>query len=380
MSTLPDPPCNRLHAAALILLIFLASRFMLIVIGVLALNFNQVVDPFDQDTLLSLGTRWDSAWYLSIITGGYYPVEVAQQPGATNFAFFPLYPLLVVAVRQTLDLSAVAAGILVSNVAFIAALWVIFNYVRMLDLSSQVGLMTVLLLCFVPQGLVFSAVYTESLFLLLLAAAMYALRSQYYLTAGVCAALLSATRANGVFFVVFAGVWLLRQYGPRPLWRPWRYAEPLLPIAMAPLGLFAFWWYCFLTTGDAFAQATTALHGWGWAADFPWRNLAAHLTSDHPVYWFWTVCSLLAGAFSLALLPLKLYEEFLLCLSILLLYWIGMTPYALLRYSIVLFPIFIGIASMLEHRPLLFWLLLGLSGLLNGFLMTAWTTGHGISI
>ncbi len=380
MSALPDPPCNRLHAAALILLIFLASRFVLIVIGVLTLSFDQAVYPFDPNILLSLGVRWDSDWYLSIINGRYNPIVHINQPGATNFAFFPLYPLLVATVQQGLDISAVAAGILVSNLAFIAALWLIFNYVRLLGLSGQVGLMTVLLLCFVPQGFVFSAIYTESVFLLLLTAAMYALRCQHYLTAGLCAALLSATRANGVFFVVFAGVWLLRQYGLRPLWRPWAYAEPLLPIALAPLGLFAFWWYCFLTTGDAFAQATTALHGWGWTADFPWRNLARHLTSAYPIDRFWVVCSLLAGAFSLALLPLKRYEEFLLCLSILLLYWTGMLPNSLLRYSIVLFPIFIGIASLLERRPLLFWLLLGLSGLLNGFLMTAWTTKNMISI
>ncbi len=380
MSALPDPPCNRLQAAALILLIFLASRFLLIVIGVLTLNFHQPVYPFDPDTLLSLGARWDSDWYLSIIANGYSLIETGQSPGQVNFAFFPLYPLLAATVQQALDISAVAAGILVSNLAFIAALWLIFNYVRLLGLSDRVGLMTVLLLCFVPQGFVFSAVYTESVFLLLLTAAMYALRCQHYLTAGLCAALLSATRANGVLFVVFAGVWLLRQYGLRPLWRPWRYAEPLLPIALAPLGLFAFWWYCFLTTGDAFAQATSALHGWGWAADFPWRNLAANLTSAHPIGWFWVVCSLLAGAFSLALLRLKRYEEFLLCLSILLLYWTGTLPNSLLRYSIVLFPIFISIASLLERRPLLFWLLLGLSGLLNGFLMTAWTTRGIISI
>ena len=63
-----------------------------------------------------------------------------------------------------------------------------------------------------------------------------------------------------------------------------------------------------------------------------------------------------------------------------LLYWSGVLPNSLLRYSIVLFPVFIGISSALENHPFLFWLWLSLCGLLNGFLMTAWTAGREISI
>ncbi|MCU0806732.1 MAG: hypothetical protein MUC53_01900 [Candidatus Contendobacter sp.] len=382
MSTLTERILPRISAYAQILLVFLVSRLMLMLIGILTFdNFGDLTGhPFVWENLLHLYARWDSGWYLTIIENGYSPVESIHQAGATNYAFFPLYPLLSAMIQQTLDIPAITAGVLVSNLALIAALLLIFEYVRILGLSRQVGVMTVLLVCFVPQSFIFSAVYTESVFLLSLTAAMYALRQQHYLTAGLCAALLSATRANGIFFIVFAGVWLLRQQGLRPLRYPWRYPEQLLPIALAPLGLVTFWWFCFLTTGDAFAQASSALHGWGWQTDLPWRNLVIHLTSESLSTRFWAISSLLVCTFSFTLLQLRLYEEFLLCFSIMLLYWSGVLPHSLLRYSIVLFPIFIGVASALEHRRFLFWLLLGLCSLLNGFLMTAWTSTRWISI
>lgn len=372
---------SRLGPYAQILLIFLASRLMLTLIGVLTLlSFDNPAGHWlTWENLLDLYARWDSAWYLSIIKGGYSLIEVTEQPGATNFAFFPLYPWLVATVQQALGVPAITAGVLVSNLAFLAALLLIFEYVRILGLSCRVGVMTILLICLIPQSFIFSAIYTESIFLLLLVAAMYALRQQRYLTAGLCAALLSATRANGIFFIVFAGVWLLRQHGLRPLRYPWRYPESLLPIALAPLGLVLFWWFCFFMTGDAFAQASTALHGWDWQTDLPWRNLATHLSSANISTRFWAISSLLVFALSFTLLRLRLYEEFLLCFSILLLYWSSALLNSMLRYSIVLFPIFIGVASALENRLLMFWLLLGLCSLLNGFLMTAWASARWIS-
>ena len=360
---------------------------MLTLTGLLALtNFGDPfaagqADPLMSENLIALYVRWDSWWYLSLIEGGYSPVEPeATQPGATNFAFFPVYPLLATAVRGLLGLSPATAGLLVANMAFLGALLLIFEYARLLGCSQRVGIIAVMLQCFIPHGFVFSAVYSESTYLLLLVAAMYALRRQHYWTAGLCAALLSATRANGIFFMVFAGAWLLRHQGLQLVLRPWRHPEPLAPIILAPLGLVAFWWFCFLTTGDAFAQASTALHGWGWHAGLPWRNLTAHLASADSNARFWALASLLVFALSLVLPRLAWHEEFLLCLSMLLLYWSGTLPSSLLRYSIVLFPIFLGLARVLDDRPFWFGLLLGACGILNGFLMTAWALQWPIAI
>ncbi len=216
--------------------------------------------------LLSIFVRWDAGWYLRIVESGYDMWSPADQPGATTYAFFPVYPLLIRATMAMTRLEPATAGILVSTVLFILALFLIYEYARELRLSREAGLAAILLLCCAPQSFVFSSVYTESTFLFLLAAAMLALRRRRYFWAGVAAALLSGVRPNGIVFVVFALAWTLRTLGWRPLLQPWTGTGSMLTIVLAPLGLVAFWWYCFATTGDAFAQATSIAHGWGWAA------------------------------------------------------------------------------------------------------------------
>lgn len=87
---------SRFGSYARILLIFLASRLMLTVIGLLALvsfgDQSTQVHWFNWENIANLYARWDSNWYLSIIENGYSRIEVAEQSGATNFAFFRSIP------------------------------------------------------------------------------------------------------------------------------------------------------------------------------------------------------------------------------------------------------------------------------------------------
>ena len=108
---------------AQILLIFLASRMLLTLIGLLTLaSFGDPPpvgpDKIDWEHVQHIYARWDSNWYLSIIENGYSPIDPTIQIGATSFAFFPFYPLLVIAAQNVWSLSSIAAGVLVSNLAF----------------------------------------------------------------------------------------------------------------------------------------------------------------------------------------------------------------------------------------------------------------------
>jgi hypothetical protein len=208
---------------------------------------------------------------------------------------------------------------------------------------------------------------------------MLALRKRRYLWAGIAAALLSATRPNGVLFVVFALVWTWRTVGFSALAKPWNAAGPLLSIALAPLGLVAYWWFCLLTTGDAFAQKTAVVHGWGWEAGWPWENLARHLAGAS-INRFWAWGSLLYFAASLLLLRMRRYEEFVLCLASFVLVWSNVLPQSLVRYAIVLFPIFIALAASTIKRPVLFAMVAaGLAGM-NAFLTVAFVKHWPIAV
>lgn len=360
-----------------ILGLYAVSRLALLAIG--ALTVLTVDSTVYLDTGRSLLCRWDCGWYLEIVRNGYSQIVPPDAPGQTSLAFFPVYPLLIKGLAAVAGIDVLAAALTISNLCFIAALVYIYRYACLLGFSRQTGLLAVALLCFVPQGFVFSAVYTESLFLMLLAGAMYHLRRGHFLLAGLMAAVLSGVRANGVFFVFFVLFWIFRTFGWQAFLRPWQRPQLFVPVVLAPLGLFCFWAYCFATTGDAFAQASTVAHGWGWRSDLPWRNVLAHLLTGN-LATYWVLCSLGAFAASFLLLRLRLYEEFGLCLLILLLLWTGQIPNSLLRYTIVLFPIAIGLARHLEGRTLAAAVLFSCFALLNGFLMTAWTLGKSITI
>jgi Mannosyltransferase (PIG-V) len=359
----------------LILALYTISRAVFAAIGLLS---HYTIGDGRDESLASLLCRWDCHWYLGLIEQGYTTASETGGPGKTSYAFFPVYPLLARALT-TLGMTPLVAALWLANLAFIAALFYVQRYARLVGLSRQASLIAVALLCLVPHGFVFSAVYTESLFLLLLVAAMYHLRRGDYLVAGLAAALLSGVRANGIFFIVFALVFIVREFGWRSLVMPWQRPQVYVPVVLAPLGLFLFWAWCFYTVGDAFAQMSSVEQGWHWRSDLPWRNLIRHL-GGNATERFWVLCSLAIGALSLLLLRARLYAEFALCAAILCLLWSGQIANSLLRYSMVLFPVWLGLARELDKRPLALAAVIGVFGLFNGWLLVAWTLGALVSI
>jgi len=382
--TVPATPglLPRLDLAALagIVALYALSRAMLMLVGVLTLaTIDDSVQRQMGGALAQLWCRWDCGWYLAIAERGYSAASGPDQPGATSLAFFPVLPLLVRWLAQATGLGTLGAGLVISNLAFLLALVYVHRYALLLGASRATAMLAVALLCLVPQSFVFSAVYTESLFLLLLVAAMYHLRRGQFLRSGLAAAVLSSTRATGVLFLVFALAHIVRSHGVGTLLRPWRNPAPFIPVLLAPLGLFLWWAWCWQFTGDAFAQASSVGHGWGWRPGWFLDNLWWHLDQGVEAR-FWTVASVLVFACAALLLRLRLYEEFALCAGIALLLWSGQQPNSLLRYFIVLFPAWIALAWHLEHRPVAIAALFASLALVNGYLMSAWTLGKLITI
>jgi hypothetical protein len=230
--------------------------------------------------------RWDSGYFLAVATNGY-------GAGKDLTAFYPLYPALI-HVSSWFVGSPITAGFLISLATFVGALYATYALVR-LDFSEDVAVATVLLLAFFPTSLFFSAVYSESLFLLLSVATIYEARRSRWIWAGVLGFLAALTRNSGVFLIVPVAILML--YGPcadgsRRVWRSasspqqsgWRvllpkFRPPLrgIGILLIPCGLFVFLGYL------------QVRYGWGLApfhAEAAWGR-----ESTNPASGFWQAAS-----------------------------------------------------------------------------------------
>ena len=138
--------------------------------------------------LLRTFERWDARWFVRIAEHGYATKQSA--------AFLPVYPLLVRGVAFVVR-NDVAAGVLVSVAAAAASAALLLRIGRRY-LPEEGAQTTVLLLALYPAAFVFTAAYSDSLFLLFVLAAFDFAERGRAVPAGVAAALAVDTRLLGL--------------------------------------------------------------------------------------------------------------------------------------------------------------------------------------
>jgi Mannosyltransferase (PIG-V) len=143
--------------------------------------------------------RWDSGWYYGIASKGYAYVE----NGRSNLAFFPVYPQLMGIVGRGMGGAKedfYFAGIMISWLSFAIAMALIYRLAR-LDLPQPQAARAAVYAAVFPSAYFFGVVYSEALFLLTLVGAALAFRTKHWMWAAIAAAIMTATRVNGVMFL-----------------------------------------------------------------------------------------------------------------------------------------------------------------------------------
>jgi Gpi18-like mannosyltransferase len=202
--------------------------------------------PYLIDPFMNRQVSFDSEFYLSIALAGYDDpvVRTASTPGGTlslNYAFFPLYPLLMRAVAVPLGVFGleVVAGVTAAGV-ILSLLGALLALIALHDLDPEIGARSTFYLLIFPTAFYMTMVYTEGLFIGLAFAALALARRRAWILAGGMAALAVWTRSVGVVLVVpLALIWL----GTLNL-RALRFS-PALFIGMAgvllPVGAYLVW-------------------------------------------------------------------------------------------------------------------------------------------
>jgi hypothetical protein len=151
-------------------------------------------DRWDGPILHELGSftdvwaRWDSAFFLQIAEHGY---------DRTTAAFYPLYPGAVALLGRVFFGQYIVAGIVVSLAATLGA-FLLLHRVAEERLGADGARRTVLYLALFPTALFLQAVYSESLYLLLVLAAFVLAEHGRFASAGVVTGLAILTRVTGI--------------------------------------------------------------------------------------------------------------------------------------------------------------------------------------
>lgn len=363
--SLPNPSCPALRpqlttflaAARRVALTAVLSRAIVLLVGLAAIvtigpTPTNPPPTTSANVVADLTSRWDVGWYIGLASRGYDKERVSSRNDRS--AFFPAWPLTLRAAAQLVPRNSTAwawTGAVVSMLLFAGALAQVHR-VAQLYMPADRADVAVLLLAFYPFAIFFSVGYSESLYLLAIASAWYAVETGHLGQAVMWGTIVGLARPNGVTFCVPLLLLAVLRHS-----RPWRFA--LIAAAGPLVGVALFSAFLWLWVGVPW-QWLAAQESWGRAHVGIWGLLRADLNfvRHNGLY------GLLVGR------PYDVFNMLgvsVLALSFLIYRQMGagaalVGPLALLpaiavggwpslgRYSSVVFPAFIALAGVLPSR------------------------------
>jgi mannosyltransferase PIG-V len=321
--------------------------------------------------------QWDVWHFEAIAVHGYDPGEPSGAPLA---AFFPGLPILMHAFTW-IGIPPVAGGMLVSLIASAVA-GIYLARLAQLEFPGlgPLGPRAALIWYAAPVGVFLAAAYTEALFCAFAFPAWYAARRGRWHHAALLTALACTVRVSGIFLVVALLVEFITSKK-----RDWKQAPWLL---MPAIPLFGYMAYLRSVYGDWLAWQHAQEKGWAREFTWPWVALQHTLEAASRGHfeasrtdWTWMfraeLVALVVGfALLVWLLLRRSWGEAV---------WVGTTLgafatsywfYSLTRATLLWWPLWIGLAVLLQKRPWLGRLYLALAIPLAAVWAAAFFTGR----
>jgi hypothetical protein len=325
--------------------------------------------------------RWDSDFFLRIAQNGYDDASAA---------FHPLYPALIAALGRVFFGHYILAGLVISLLCCLGS-FVLLHRLAGQHLDVEGARRSVLYLAVFPMALFLQAVYSESLFLLLVLAAFTFAESNRFAAAGLVAGLAILTRATGLALL------------PALALLAWRHRErprALAGIALAvPVGA-VYPLVLWQQVGDpwAFGDAQDRWHrhlsragplGGIWDGLVAgWRGLeqfvvghGTHVAGANPMHAAAENVQALAFLFLFLALTVVAWRRFgaayglfaAISLAIPLSYPSSRWPLlSLPRFGLVIFPLFLALAASTAGRPRLHAAVIACNALFLGVAVVQW--------
>ena len=220
---------------------FAVSRLVIAVAALLVEAGVFVTNPRllhgDPAPILRSLTTWDGDWFVGIARNGYH-LEAFGDTGYHDYAFFPLYPMLVRVLAVPWPNLVGLIAIALNFVLFAIALVLLVRLARP-HLGEARAIRAAALLALFPFSFVYTMAYSETLTLILIVLSFLAVEHGYAGRAGIAFGLASLTRAQSAFFLVPLLLAARKQPGPRLRW---------LALGLGPLATLSYIvWVAFFT-------------------------------------------------------------------------------------------------------------------------------------
>jgi hypothetical protein len=250
-----------------ILVLFIVSRLFYMALGDQSIKlFDKYVPPsitgysvkINFHPYIQMWYVWDAPNYgnlarqystsLSILHPSF---EKNGKEGYYLLHWFPLYPLASKLLSALTHINIPYSQLLISNIAFIAALYMLYKLMR-LDENDDFARTVVALLVLLPTSFLFSAALSEPLSLFLAIASLYYARRQRWIWAGIMGFFLALCHSQGFLIAIPLLVEAIQQYGFKTEQLK-AYIKPIIACVLTASGLFLFMLYCWIRTKNLFA-------------------------------------------------------------------------------------------------------------------------------
>ena len=322
----------------------------------------------DLGSFTDVWARWDSVFFVRIAEHGY---------DHASAAFYPLYPGLVAALGRVFGGHYVLAGVVVSLAAALGAFLLLYRLA--LPRLGPVGAQhAVVYLAVFPMSLFLQAVYSESLYLLLVLAAFLAAERGTFAAAGFLSGLAILTRVTGVALLPALAFLAWQQ---RNRLRALAGVALAVPVAaIYPLLLWqqvddpwAFWgaqdlWHRHVSYAGPFGGIWEALTKWTPSGAGPQHAIAVNVEGLVALVLFlvltvvaWRRFGTAYGLFAAVSLAIPLSNP--------------SSRWPLLslpRFGLVIFPFFLALAALAAERPRVHTAIVAVSALFLGVAVVQW--------
>jgi Gpi18-like mannosyltransferase len=170
---------------------------------------------------------------------------MAQQK---NWAFYPLWPILIRFGAAIFHCSAFHSGIILSNLLFLGGIVILYRLL-LIDFKPSIAYLTSTLIVIYPSSYFFSRPGPESLFFFLTILAFLAAKERRWAMAGITAGLATVTRMQGIILIVPLLLVYYKQYR-RTKHHDWR----ILWLFCVPMATIGFMVYLYALTGNIWAN------------------------------------------------------------------------------------------------------------------------------